>query len=525
MTDFATGLLWGSVLGGGAMALLWLMQKNKRKAAANPPVTAKNAPPKDAAEPAAEQAAEQAAESASPNDSGFIEASQLLQKKQASNTEEALATTGTDAVTQLPLRQSFLDSISRWLFQEHRGAVLMVRFPRAPLLRSSLGPEAADALMLAIAQRLKEQTLPIGAVGRLSSSSFGLLLDVPGSAEAAAAAYALSSSLAKPFQLGAREVQLSSIMGIAMLEGLQEASAALHHAEIAAQSSQSGGRDDVVLFDMKMRRSIEERHEIETDLRRAIYFEREQLSLAYQPIVELNSTRLSGFEALIRWKHPQKGFISPVDFISIAEQTGLIVPLWHFVFSLACRQLLEWQMLRPRGTPPLFISVNLSSFQFFYPGLLKSVQAMVELTGVEPAWVKLEITESGLMENAELALQQLNALKEIGFSLSIDDFGTGYSSLSYLHQLPADDLKIDRSFVRNMNSAEDNREIVRTISQLGRLLGMQVTAEGIETIEELRALRQLKCDFGQGYYFARPMPAAEAEVLVRAMGTPLADEL
>jgi EAL domain-containing protein (putative c-di-GMP-specific phosphodiesterase class I) len=243
-------------------------------------------------------------------------------------------------------------------------------------------------------------------------------------------------------------------------------------------------------------------------MRRAL--ERDEFILHYQPIVALDNFQLRGFEALVRWQHPERGFISPMDFIPVAEETGMIIPIGQWVLAEACRQTCEWQKLSP-ADPPLSISVNLSARQFAQPDLVEQVRQVLEETGLDPRCLKLEITESVVMENSEIAVEMLRRLRGLGVELSIDDFGTGYSSLSYLHRFPVSTLKIDRSFVNQMHDYGENTELVRTIITLARTLGMDVVAEGVETERQLAQLRALECERGQGYYFSRPMDAGAVE--------------
>jgi EAL domain-containing protein (putative c-di-GMP-specific phosphodiesterase class I) len=245
--------------------------------------------------------------------------------------------------------------------------------------------------------------------------------------------------------------------------------------------------------------------QMENDLRRAI--DREELRVYYQPIVALDNGQLAGFEALIRWQHPERGFINPSDFIPLAEDTGLIVPLGLWILKRACQQLSKWQWQAPANRS-LFMSVNLSGKQVAVPSLVSDIREILEETHVDAKHLKLEITESAVMENAEMAARLLKRLKDLGVQLSIDDFGTGYSSLSYLHRFPVNTLKIDRSFVGRIGEAAENIEIVRTVISLAENMGMEVVAEGVETLSQLTQLRKLKCQYGQGYLFSRPVDAA-----------------
>ena len=265
------------------------------------------------------------------------------------------------------------------------------------------------------------------------------------------------------------------------------------------------------MFDQAMHAHAMDRLGLESDLRGVV--ERRELFLQYQPIVSLNTGSLQGFEALVRWQHPERGLIHPAKFIPIAEETGMIIPIGKWVLVEACRQMSQWQKLfNPEG--PLPVSVNLSGKQFLQPDLLEQIQEVLRETRLDPRCLKLEITESVVMENIEAATHTLEQLRTFGVELSIDDFGTGYSSLSYLQRFPVSTLKIDRSFVSRMDESDGTAEIVRTIAKLAQNLGMDVVAEGVETESQRELLRTFECEFGQGYYFSKPMDGDAAEALL-----------
>jgi len=251
--------------------------------------------------------------------------------------------------------------------------------------------------------------------------------------------------------------------------------------------------------------------ELEIELRRAL--ERDEIQVHYQPIVLLSSGKIAGFEALVRWQHPERGLVSPVEFISLAEETGLIVPIGHSVLTQACLQAQRWREAS-RGESPTRISVNFSARQFAEPGIIEQTFQVLRETGLEPSCLKLEVTESVIMERPDVAAVTLAQAKEKGIALALDDFGTGYSSLTYLQQFPVDTLKIDRSFVSQIGAAADSLEIVRTIVDLAHNLGMDVTAEGIETAEQMALLGDLGCEYGQGYLFGKPVDAEAAGALL-----------
>jgi EAL domain-containing protein (putative c-di-GMP-specific phosphodiesterase class I) len=285
----------------------------------------------------------------------------------------------------------------------------------------------------------------------------------------------------------------------------------LRDADTAMYRAKSLGKARHVVFDQSMHASAVNLLQIETDLRMAL--EKKQFFLLYQPIVSLDNFKLCGFEALLRWHHPERGLISPLDFIPIAEETGQIIAIGEWALHEACRQMRRWEKTYNTATP-LFISVNLSCKQFNNQLLLEQVSNVLNKTGISPRRLKLEITESAVMDNIDSATEMLSQLRDLGVQLAIDDFGTGYSSLSYLHRFPIDTLKIDRSFVTRMADNAENVEIVRTIVMLAQVLGMDVIAEGVETKEQLKILRDLRCEFGQGYYFSRPSNTSDAEKII-----------
>ena len=322
----------------------------------------------------------------------------------------------------------------------------------------------------------------------------------------------VQSELTVPFTLSGREVFTTVSIGIAPGSSAYErAEDILRDADTAMYRAKTLGKARHEIFDKAMHARAMNLLQLETDLRRAV--EREEFFVQYQPIVSLETSNLRGFEALVRWRHPERGLISPIDFVPVAEETGLIMPIGAWVLKESCRQMQRWQAMFP-SDPQLFISVNLSGKQFAQPDLMSEVAAIIEETGLDPRSLKLEITESVVMENIETATEMLKQLRALGLKLSIDDFGTGYSSLSYLHRFPIDTLKIDRSFVTQMSDNNENMEIVRTVVMLAQNLGMDVVAEGVETSEQLSLLQRLGCEFGQGYFFSKPVEASGAEKII-----------
>jgi len=341
-------------------------------------------------------------------------------------------------------------------------------------------------------------------VARLGGDEFAILLDgIINSNDATMLAKRIEEELQSPFNLSGHEVFTTTSIGIAMSStGYDHPEAILRDADTAMYRAKAQGKACYEVFDKGMHARAVYLLQMETDLRRAL--EREEFRVYYQPIVSLENGQLGGFEALIRWEHPERGFINPGDFISLAEDTGLIAPIGMWVLKHACQQLAKWQW-QSHAHRSLFMSVNLSSKQLVQSALVNEIRDILQETHVEPRTLKLEITESAVMENAETAVQLLRRLKALGVQLSIDDFGTGYSSLGYLHRFPVDTLKIDRSFVGRIGEASENIEIVRTIISLAENMGMDVVAEGVETLSQLTQLRKLNCQYGQGYLFSRPV--------------------
>jgi EAL domain-containing protein (putative c-di-GMP-specific phosphodiesterase class I) len=341
--------------------------------------------------------------------------------------------------------------------------------------------------------------------------------------EAIQVAERIQRELVVPFRLGGREVFTTASIGLA--PGTVEYSQpedVLRDADTAMYRAKSMGKARHEVFDKEMHTVAMNLLQMETDLRGAI--DRQEFFIQYQPIVALDNFTLRGFEALVRWQHPTRGLISPMDFIPVAEETGQIIAIGQWALHEACRQMSRWQRRYP-SDPPLFISVNLSSRQFTQPDLLEQVRLILEETKLDPRCLKLEITESVVMENIDKATEMLRQLRALGVRLAIDDFGTGYSSLSYLHRFPIDTLKVDRSFVMRMVDNNENIEIVRTILMLAQNLGMDVVAEGVETKEQLALLRKLGCENGQGYFFSRPVSVGGAEKIITETATGASQDL
>jgi len=416
-----------------------------------------------------------------------------------------------DALTRLPNRALLAENLKFVIeraknHEDYQFAVLFLDLDRFKNVNDSLGHSIGDQLLIAMARRLESCIRDVDMVARLGGDEFAILLDgIPSQSEATTMAIRIQQKLLSPFNLSGHEVFTSTSIGIAVSStGYDHPENMLRDADTAMYRAKAQGKACYEVFDKGMHTHAVYVLQMENDLRRAI--NREELRVHYQPIVSLDNGQLAGFEALIRWQHPERGFINPADFIPLAEDTGLIVPLGMWILKRACQQLCKWQWQSPANRS-LFMSVNLSGKQVAQPSLVSDIREVLEETHLEARHLKLEITESAVMENAEMAARILNRLKELGVQLSIDDFGTGYSSLSYLHRFPVNTLKIDRSFVGRIGEAAENMEIVHTVISLAANMGMEVVAEGIETLSQLVQLRKLKCQYGQGYLFSRPADA------------------
>ena len=423
-----------------------------------------------------------------------------------------------DAMTDLPNRALFMDRLRNAIRRakrsdEYRLAVLFLDVDRFKIVNDSLGHTAGDELLKAIARRLEGCLRPGDTVARFGGDEFTMLLeDIGHAGQATRVAERVQMELAVPFRLQGQEVFATASMGIAYAgSGYARPEDLLRDADNAMYRAKSLGRARYEVFDSAMHTRAVATLRLESELRRAI--ERGELVLHYQPVVALASGRLAAFEALVRWRHPERGLIEPSEFIPTAEETGLIVPLGQWVLDETCRQIRLWT---DNGAwSPVPVSANLSSRQFNQPDLVGTVRAALSASGANPDWLRLEVTETAVMESGASARHVLGELKSLGIQLLIDDFGTGYSSLSYLHQFPVDTLKIDKSFVGRLDSTAQNTEIVRTIVMLAHNLGMNVVAEGVETADQAQHLKRLGCEFAQGFLYSPPVEVAEATAMLR----------
>ncbi len=389
-----------------------------------------------------------------------------------------------------------------------RFAVLFLDLDRFKVINDSLGHAVGDKLLVAIAERLSACVRPGDVVARLGGDEFTILLHRSGDAdEVARVAERLQFKISEPFRLDNYEVFTTASIGIIVSSGCERSPEDfLRDADAAMYRAKESGKARYEIFDQEMHVRNMNLLQVETDLRHAV--ERNEFEVLYQPIVDINTGRADEFEALIRWRHPVHGLVNPNEFITVAEETGLIIPIGRWILEEACRQIAEWQR---RFERPLSISVNLSAKQLMHPNLTGQVKNILNEAGIRSSQLKLEVTESTVMEHSEKSLKVLSDLDKLGVALSTDDFGTGYSSLSYLQKFPFERLKIDRSFINIMDKDEKSGAIVKTILMLGENLGLEVVAEGIETVGQLEKLRSLGCTKAQGYLFSRPIDSEAAE--------------
>lgn len=423
-----------------------------------------------------------------------------------------------DSLTGLPNRLLFMERLSQTVDrasedESYHFALLFLDLDRFKVINDSLGHMIGDQLLIAIARRLEACLQQNDMVARLGGDEFTILLEnIQRDSDASKVAERVQQALSKPFNLSGHEVFTSASIGITLSStAFDRPEDLLRGADIAMYRAKASGKACHEVFDKDMHSHVIALMQLENDLRRAV--ERQEFELYYQPIVALASGRIVGFEALVRWQHPEHGIISPVKFVPIAEETGLVIPLGHWVLREACRQLKQWQV-EFALEPPLTVSVNLSSRQFSQPTLINQIRQVLMDTGLDAHYLKLEITESAIMENTASAMDMLMQLKAMGIQLSVDDFGTGYSSLGYLYRFPMDVLKIDQSFVSRVDVDGEKLELVRTIITLAWNLGMDVVAEGVETTKQLSQLKALKCEYAQGYLFSKPLTGIDVAKLI-----------
>jgi len=424
-----------------------------------------------------------------------------------------------DSLTQLSNRVHFDEQLNRAIARvqrhpEQRFAVMYLDFDRFKLVNDSLGHKAGDELLVSVGKRLKAMLRETDVLARLGGDEFAILVeDLRHQRDAVELAERIHKELEKPVRLGPMDVAVSASIGITFsTNNYQSSDDIVRDADIAMYKAKSKGKAQTALFDSSQHATVSAQLQLETELRKALG--KGQIYLEYQPICTLKNAKLVGFEALARWNHPERGLLEPSMFIPVAEETGLIVPLGNWVLAEACRQMRDWRAIRD-GTD-LRMSVNVSSLQLTHPDFVSHVGRSLQAAEMKPSQLTLEVTESVLMNGIENAVSTLTALRQMGVQLSIDDFGTGYSSLSYLATLPIDALKVDRSFIDRMSRDSEGSEIVKAIFKLGQALSKVVYAEGIETSAQLALLRELGCEFGQGFLLSRPVNAERAGGILAA---------
>ncbi|CAK0741927.1 diguanylate cyclase [uncultured Gammaproteobacteria bacterium] len=423
-----------------------------------------------------------------------------------------------DALTGLPNRNLLLDRIGQGLDRlrrtgGHHFGVLLIDLDRFKTVNDSMGTTVGDLVLTTTAARLLRVRRMGDTLARISADEFAVLIEEVGEPAAALAlAQRMADAVCRPFRMADGELVMTASLGIALsVTGYESADEMLRDASLAMYRAKSAGGARSEVFDTRLRQHALKQMRLDSELRTAL--ERQELCLFYQPIIALGTGRVHGFEALTRWRHPERGLVPPIEFIPLAEENGLIVPLGRWALREATQQLAVWQWAYPRPVP-LSMAVNVSPRQFRDDDLIALVAKVLDDHKIPAASLKLEITEGALMQDPEGSEQAMRALHDLGIKLAIDDFGTGYSSLSYLHRFPADTLKIDKSFVSELTRRRENAAIVHVVSTLAAILGMDTVAEGIETQEEAEFLLDINCSFGQGYLFARPMPAPEVEALM-----------
>jgi diguanylate cyclase (GGDEF)-like protein len=426
-----------------------------------------------------------------------------------------------DALTGLPNRALFRDRLQNAINRSRRMkdylyAVMFFDVDRFKVINDSLGHAIGDALLVEISKRMRDCVRPGDTVARLGGDEFAVLLEnISDVTDVKTVVERIQKEFVAAFLVEGNEIYVTQSIGIALeLDRYEQPDQVLSDADIAMYAAKSKGKARYEIFDDGMHSNIVERLQMEADLRVAVERKNEFI-LHYQPIIDVDTQQLVGFEALVRWQHPKRGLVSPLAFIPLAEETGLIHPLGEWILRESCMQLKQWQD-RYHTSRPLKMSANVSSKQFLKEDFVDVLVDVLNETGVDPDTLAIEITESVIMEHIDVALTAMSRLRQIGVHIHIDDFGTGYSSLSYLNKFPVTALKIDRSFINSMSENDENREIVRTIISLAQSLNLHVIAEGVELLSQLSEIGAMECEFAQGYYFSRPLAAADLDAWMQS---------
>ncbi len=424
-----------------------------------------------------------------------------------------------DSLTDLPTRTLFMDRISEALSRMRRDesyhfAVFYMDLDRFKVVNDSLGHIKGDQLLISIAYRLRKKLQKMDALARVGGDEFGLLVEGVASEDSARAIVEdIRAILQEPFHLDGHEIFTSVSIGVVISAPLfKNANDVLRGADTAMYAAKTNGRRRHEFFNEQMYSKALTMMGLESDLRRAI--DRKEFSVFYQPIICVKTQKLVGFESLARWKHPEQGYVSPTQFIPLAEDSGMIVSIGDWVFENVCLQIIDW---KARGVVSnnFYVSINVSVRQLHQPDFVTNIKQVLRKSGLDPEFVRIEITETVLLDESEIVLANLEALKRLNLPLYLDDFGTGYSSLSLLRKLDIEKLKIDQSFIRQLENDGESREIVQGVIGLSHNLGIDVIAEGVETLEVFQKLKELGCDYVQGYYFSKPVNSEQAEVLIR----------